>query len=69
MFNCVSVVQAWRQWVNWAWLGQTWPVGPTGQWHSAGQGHWQVGPVNVDLTKVKADTWGPQVLVLILTEN
>ena len=36
---CVSMTLAWRQQVNWAVLGQTWPVGPTGQCNSAGLGH------------------------------
>ena len=32
---CVSIVSCWPQQVNYGWPGQTWPVGSTGQSHSA----------------------------------
>ena len=47
----VSTTSLWRQQVNWAAPGQTWPVGSTGQGQSAGQCRWQVGQVNWHVIK------------------
>ena len=48
----VSTTSLWRQQSQLGAPGQTWPVGSTGQWHSAAQGQWQVGPANDHVSKV-----------------